>query len=417
MTGDATGSPGEAPGTVAGGPTLPEGRESTEGVERTEIVLVADTVLTPDTVLAPGWVHVAGDRVRATGTGTPASHLPRRTLTGHTILPGLVDVHCHGGGGSSYTDGDSDGAAAAAGVHRAHGTTSTVASLVTAPLDELERAVRALAELVDDGLLAGIHLEGPWLSASHCGAHDPALLRPPRADEVERLLAAGRGTITMVTLAPELAGGLDAIRRVTGHGAVAAVGHTDADYDTTRAAIDAGATVGTHLFNGMPGMHHREPGPAAALLEDERCRVELIADGHHVHGAMLRQAMRLAGQERYLLISDAIAATAAGDGRYRVGGLEVIVRDGQARVPGTGSLAGSTVTLHEALRRVTRATATPLAETASAATRTPAAVLGRTDIGTLAPGCLADLLVLDSSLDIAAVMHRGRWVPAAWGRT
>ncbi|WP_089300122.1 N-acetylglucosamine-6-phosphate deacetylase [Haloechinothrix alba] len=373
-------------------------------------VLRAGTVTTPTESHHHGWVHIVGDRVRQVGAGEPPVPAPVVHLPALTVLPGFVDAHTHGGGGFSYSDGDPDAAANAARTHLRHGTTSTVASLVSAPLESLERAVRALADLVDDGLLSGVHLEGPWLSERHRGAHAPEHLRPPRPEEVERLLTAGRGTISMVTLAPELDGGIDAVRRIVGHGAVAAIGHTDATYATTRRAIDAGATVGTHLFNGMRSTHHREPGPAVALTEDGRCRVELIADGHHLHDAMLRHAALVAGTDRVLLVSDSIAAAGAPDGRYRVGELDVVVRHGQARLATTGSLAGSTLTLDAAVRRFVEATGYPLGQAVRAASSTPARTLGLTDAGSLAPGHRADLVAVNDALRVEGVMRAGRWV-------
>ncbi|HET7519493.1 MAG TPA: amidohydrolase family protein, partial [Actinomycetes bacterium] len=270
-------------------------------------MLAGGRVVIPDQVLDPGWVEVVGDRLKAVGEG--ASPRPADVdLTGRLVVPGFVDLHVHGGGGGSYTNGDQQEAAEVAGFHRRHGTTTTMASLVSAELTELERVVAALADLVADGLLAGVHLEGPWLSPRQCGAHDPGLLRDPEGPEVERLLRAGRGTVRMVTLAPELDAGLAAVSRVVEAGAVAALGHTDATYAVTREALDAGATVATHLFNAMRPVHHREPGPVVALLDDPRATVEVIADGVHVHPAMVRRAVTTKGAGRVALVTDAMAA-------------------------------------------------------------------------------------------------------------
>src|SRR6266542_5147693 len=230
------------------------------------VLLEGARIVTPTRVLDPGWVEVAGDRIAAVGPGG--------TSTGLTVVPGFVDIHVHGGGGASFLTADRDEAARAVEFHRRHGTTTTLASLLTAPPDILEGQLSALADLCADGLLAGIHLEGPWLSDVRRGAHDPAFLRPPALPEVRRLLAAGGSALRMVTLAPELDGGLDAVRAVVAADAVAAVGHTDATYEVARASIDAGARLGTHLFNGMRPVHHREPGPVVALLEDDRVAIE-----------------------------------------------------------------------------------------------------------------------------------------------
>lgn len=363
----------------------------------------ADRVLTGDADLGPGWVEHRGAAILAVGAGTPARP-PDHRIEG-TLVPGFVDTHVHGGGGASFGDGDPEPAVA---FHRSHGTTTLVASLVSAPLDVLQRQVRLLSDLVDEGLLAGVHLEGPWLATDFCGAHDPAVLRDPEPADVARLLTAGAGTIRSVTLAPERPGALDAIRRIVDAGAVAAVGHTGATYATTRAAVAAGARVATHLFNAMPPAHHREPGPALALLEDERCSVELIADGVHLHGAVVRRAS--AGAARPVLVSDAMAAAGQPDGVYRVGEREVVVTDGRARLASSGAIAGSTIALDAAVRHAVGTAGVPLVRAVAAATRTPATLLGRSDIGVLAPGARADAVVLDGELRVSRVLHGGRWL-------
>jgi N-acetylglucosamine-6-phosphate deacetylase len=384
-------------------------------------VLANARVVTPRRVLEPGWLRVEDGRIAALGAGDPETVPPARAvdLGGAWVLPGFVDIHVHGGGGAAYTSGDPDDARAAAAFHRAHGTTTTVASLVTAGLDDLERAVRALAPLVGERVLAGLHLEGPYLSPSHAGAHDPALLRSPDPRELGRLLDAAGGTVRMVTVAPELRGGLELVRRTVAAGAVAAVGHTDATYDEARAAFDAGARVATHLYNAMRSLHHREPGLVAAALEDERVTVELIADGVHVHDAVAALAFGAAGPARTALITDAMAAAGMADGAYELGPMDVRVRDGVARLAGGGSIAGSTLTMDAALRRAVRALGVPIVDAARAASTTPARLLGlRT--GALEPGLDADLVVLGDELAVSSVMVRGTWAtgspPAEAGR-
>lgn len=284
-----------------------------------------------------------------------------------------------------------------------------MASLVTDRLPSLARSVHELAALVEDGLLAGIHLEGPWLSPRHAGAHDPSLLREPTPESVETLVAAAGGHLRMVTVAPELRGGLDAVRRLSAAGVVAAIGHTDATYDDARAALDAGATVGTHLFNAMRGLHHREPGPVTALLEHPDAYVELVADGVHLHPAVLRLA---ATRKHHLavLVTDAMAAAGAGDGDYALGALSVQVRDGVARLAGNGAIAGSTLTMAAAVRLAVQVAGLPIEDVVRAATASPAAMLGLSKVGSLRPGHRADLVVLDADLDVARVLHRGVWV-------
>jgi N-acetylglucosamine-6-phosphate deacetylase len=372
------------------------------------MLVSAGRVVTPARVFAPGWVLVEGERIADVGQGPP----PRPAdvdLPEATVVPGFVDAHVHGGGGASYDSGDPEDAATVARAHLAHGTTTIMASLVTDGPASLERSVRELAGLVDDGLLAGVHLEGPWLSPRHVGAHDPLLLSDPSPAAVEALIRAAGGHLRMVTLAPELPGGLDAVRRLTAAGVVAAIGHTDATYDDARAALDAGATVGTHLFNAMRGLHHREPGPVAALLEHPDAYVELIADGVHLHPAVLRLA---ASRKPHLavLVTDAMAAAAVGDGDYVLGAMPVHVRDGVARLADSGAIAGSTLTLADAVRFAVRTTGLPIEEVVRAATASPAAMLGLDRVGALRPGFSADLVVLDEDLVVRRVLRRGRWV-------
>jgi len=362
------------------------------------------------------WLRIDADHVLGTGdSGDPGDNgEPGDTvvdLGDALVVPGFVDLHGHGGGGGAYTTTDADEASAVADFHLRHGSTTAMASLVTAELDLIERQIRTLAPLVDDGILAGIHLEGPWLSYECRGAHDPALLRDPDPAEVDRLLRAGDGRIRMVTLAPERPGGLAAIRQVIQAGAIAAVGHTAADVDTTRQAVEAGASVATHLFNGMSPIHHRAPGPVVALLESPEVTVELIADGHHLHPAAIGFAVDHAGRDRVALITDAMAATGMGDGDYDIGGRPVSVRGGLVRLAGgTGSIAGSTLTTSAAARYVASTVGRSWHEVVTMAATTPARALGRTDIGSLEPGRRADLLVLGGDGELRGVMRAGRWV-------
>ena len=372
------------------------------------MLLAAGRIVTPARVFAPGWLLLDGDRVADGGPGAPP-RAPDADLGDATVVPGYVDAHAHGGGGAAFTDGSEDSVRTVVAAHLAHGTTTVTASLVTDAVDSLERSVRVLAEATRDGLVAGVHLEGPWLSPRHAGAHDAALLRAPDPADVDRLLAAGDGTVRMVTLAPELDGGPEAIRQLVGAGVVAAIGHTDATYDVARAALDAGAGVGTHLFNAMRGLHHREPGPVTALLEHPDAFVELVADGVHLHPAVLRLAAA-AKPHQALLVTDAMAAAAADDGDYRLGPLAVTVRDGVARLRDSGAIAGSTLTMAAAVRHAVLVAGLPLTDVVRAATTTPAAMLGLTRVGALRPGFAADLVVLDARLRVTAVMRGGRWV-------
>jgi N-acetylglucosamine-6-phosphate deacetylase len=370
-------------------------------------VLAASRLATPSEILTDGWVVIGGEQVLAVGDGPPPAP-PQEQILG-LVGPGFVDMHVHGGGGASFDGGDPAAASTVVRTHLARGTTTMLASVVTDSLDGLSASCSALADLADDGLVAGIHLEGPWLSPRRAGAHEPSLLVDPSPSALSRFVAAARGHLRMVTLAPELPGALPVISELAAAGVVAAVGHTDATYDETRAALDAGASAGTHLFNAMRPLDHREPGPVAALLGSS-AYLELVADGVHVHPAMLALAWR---DGRTALVTDAMAAAGAADGEYRLGALSVTVRDGVARLSATGAIAGATATLAESLRYATSvAGASPL-EALRAVTATPAAMVGLERVGTLSAGSYADLVVLSDDLAVERVMRRGVWLPLA----
>ncbi|MRH29068.1 N-acetylglucosamine-6-phosphate deacetylase [Microbacterium sp. SYP-A9085] len=368
--------------------------------------LVDDGSVTDD-----AWVAFAAGTVAARGTGAGWRELAPRAVDdahGAWLTPGFVDIHGHGGGGAAYDDGEAAIATARA-VHRAHGTTRAVISLVTAPIEDLAARAAVVAELAAaDPTVLGSHLEGPFLDVGHKGAHPASLLRAPDAAAIDRLLEAGAGTIRQVTLAPELPGGMAAIRRLSAAGVAVAVGHTDADDAAARAAFDAGATILTHAFNAMPGIHHRAPGPVVAALNDERVTLEVIADGTHVHPDVIRLLVQGA-PGRVALVTDAMAAAAAGDGEYNLGGLAVSVSGGVARLVEGGAIAGSTLTQDAAIRLMVTRVGMPLPAAVAAATAVPAAAVGVADrFGSLAPGRAADAVLLDDALTVRRV-----WVDGA----
>lgn len=353
-----------------------------------------------------GWVLFDGDGVVAAGVGHV--HPEADELVdgdGGCLVPGFVDIHGHGGGGAAFDSGV-DGILTGRALHRSHGTTRAVVSLVTATIDELAERVALVADLCDaDPTILGSHLEGPFLDPGHKGAHAESLLRAPDAASVDRLLEAGRGTIRQVTLAPERPGAFEAIARFTAAGVAVAVGHTAADTATTRQAFDAGATLLTHAFNAMPGIHHRAPGPVVAALRDERVTLEIIADGIHVDLGLIA-TLFAASPHRIALITDAMAAAGVGDGRYELGGLAVQVTDGVARLEVGGAIAGSTLTQDAALRNVVGA-GVPLADAVASLTEIPARAIGRPDLGRLDPGSPADAVLLDAGLRVQRVWVAG----------
>jgi N-acetylglucosamine-6-phosphate deacetylase len=365
------------------------------------MVRVSGQVVRPGAVV-PGHVEVDGSTIlsvdAAGGAGTDI------------IVPGFVDLHCHGGGGHTFTTGDVDSARAAAAFHQRHGTTTMLASLVSSPYELMREATAAYVPLVTEGVLAGVHFEGPYLSGVRCGAQNPEFLRDPSSAELTALIELGRGAVRMVTIAPELPGALAAVELLVGAGVIAALGHTDATYEQTLAGIAAGATVGTHVFNGMRPPHHREPGPVIALLGTEPMVCELIADGFHLHPGMLAFAARTAGPDRAALITDAMDAAGMPDGAYELGGQGVTVKDRVARLTRDGSIAGSTLTMDAALRK-TVAAGIPLPDASAMASTTPARALGLADeVGALEAGLRADLVVLSPDLQVKRVMRAGSWI-------
>ncbi|OIJ97821.1 N-acetylglucosamine-6-phosphate deacetylase [Streptomyces sp. MUSC 14] len=370
------------------------------------LVLTGARVVLPGGVVDDGRVSVEGTRI----TATAAESARAVDLSGHWVLPGFVDIHNHGGGGASFS-GTAEDVLTAIHTHRTHGTTTLVASTVTDEMDLLATQAGLLSELAEQGEIAGIHFEGPFISPCRKGAHSEELLRDPDPAEVRKLIDAARGKAKMVTLATELPGGVDSVRLLAEHGVIAAVGHTDATYEQTVEAIDAGATVATHLFNAMPPVGHRSPGPITALLEDERVTVELINDGTHLHPAALELAFHHAGASRVAFITDAMDAAGAGDGRYLLGPLEVEVSEGVARLVHGGSIAGSTLTLDRAFRRAVTIDRLSVEDAVTALSVNPARLLGLSDrIGSLEPGKDADLVVFDADFALKGVMRRGEWV-------
>ncbi|WP_374205087.1 N-acetylglucosamine-6-phosphate deacetylase [Streptomyces sp. TRM72054] len=373
----------------------------------TPTVLAGANVVMPTGTVKDGRVTVDGTRIAATAP----ENAQVIDLTGHYVVPGFVDIHNHGGGGASFTSGTVDDVLKGIHTHRLHGTTTLVASTVTGDMDSLTHRAGLLSELAEQGEIAGIHFEGPFISPCRKGAHAEDLLRDPEPAQVRKLIDAARGRAKMLTLATELPGGIDSVRLLVEHGVIAAVGHTDATYEQTVEAIDAGATVATHLFNAMPALGHRAPGPIAALLQDDRVTVELINDGTHLHPAALELAFCHAGADRVAFITDAMDAAGFGDGRYMLGPLEVEVSEGVARLVEGGSIAGSTLTLDRAFKRAVTIDRLPVEDVVRALSANPARLLGMDDrIGSLEPGKDADLVVLDADFDLKGVMRRGAWV-------
>lgn len=329
-------------------------------------------------------------------------------------VPGFVDLHNHGGNGGSFPNGDYDQCRAAARFHRAHGTTTLIASMVSGTQAELCARAELLATLADEGDIAGIHMEGPFIAAAKCGAQDPSRIVPGNPDFFRAVIDAARGHLRSITFAPETQAAAELLEVCAEHDIIASLGHTEADYETTlrvmEQAKDLGVTVtGTHLFNAMPPIHHRAPGTVAALLTGSKAGdagVELIADGVHLADGTVDMAYN----RRAFAVTDAMAAAGMADGSYELGSLPVTVTDGVARVD-SGAIAGGTSTLAQQFARFA---ARHGAEEAVRFTSTTAAdVLGDKDIGRLAPGKRANLVGLNAQFEPMRVIADGIDITAA----
>lgn len=389
---------------------------------------VRGRVVTPDAVLDDGVVLLDGDRILAVGPARElgAGGAGAEVLDAGYVLPGLVDLHNHGGGGASFPDAtDARTALRAVREHRRHGTTTLLASLVTARPEELRARTRTLVELCEAGEVAGIHYEGPFLSAARCGAQNPAAIQAPDAGLTAELLELGRGHVVTMTIAPEGDGVRDVLAALVAGGALPSFGHTDADPAATRAALDAAAellaaagavrsrrpTV-THLFNGMRPLAHRDPGPIPEMLSAaarRRAVVELIGDGVHLAPSLVRDVYEIVGRDGAVLVTDAMAAAGMADGDYELGGLPVTVAGGVARLRDGGAIAGGTAHLIDVVRTTWRV-GVPLVDAVCMASAGPAAVLGRPDVGALAAGLRADVVLTDAELRPVTVLRGGEVV-------
>ena len=369
-------------------------------MDATSRIIHGATIIDADGARPDAWVVIADGAVRAAGLDDGWRARPEAATAvvtdaaGGILAAGFLDLHTHGGGGAVAEEG-ADAMLRSRAMHRTHGTTRALVSLVSNPLHSLVGGLAQVrAAMERDPSILGAHLEGPFLAPGRRGAHAAEYLLEPTAAAVDQLIAEGEGVLRQVTIAPELPGALDAVQRFLDAGVVVAIGHTECDAATARAAFDRGASLLTHLFNAMPPLHHREPGPALAALLDPRVTVELIADEIHVHPDMVAAAFALA-PGRVALITDAMAAAGVGDGAYKLGDLEVIVKQGVATVAGTDTIAGSTLTQDVALRN-SIAAGVPVAAAIAALTSTPERVLGL-PASRIRVGDVADLVLFDQA--------------------
>lgn len=372
---------------------LPNGAVKVEGGKITEIIRDADALSAADT---DGYEIV--------------------DLQGQLLLPGFVDVHVHGGGGYDAMHGDAEHIRGMSSYHAAHGTTSLLVTTLTADRPSIERAVVSILEAIEQGVdgadIAGIHLEGPFISPARCGAQHPAHVREPSVEELASYIRLAKGNVRLLTIAPERPQALEVIRYAVQQGVTVSLGHSDATLEEIRAAVRSGARHVTHMFNGMRPLHHREPGVAGAAMMLDELAVELICDGYHVHPELIDFIFRVKPRERVVLVTDAVSAAGLPDGDdYHLGGLPCYKKDGQVRLKSTGDLAGSCLTMDAALRHAMAYTGLALSEVLPALTINPARQAGISSRkGLIAPGMDADLIVLDNSYEVVATYVRGRLV-------
>jgi N-acetylglucosamine-6-phosphate deacetylase len=388
------------------------------------IVIHADRAITPFEEIADAVIVVQGAKIVAFGQrGT--IELPRGgreiVMRGKTAVPGFVDVHIHGAGGHDVMEGTAEALDIVAATVARHGTTSFVATTVTASEMETCESVSGIARFILNASksvpretvaeILGVHFEGPFISRAKRGVHPSEWIAAPSPEMLANFLKESRGTALIITLAPELPGAMELIPAARQAGLVVSLGHTDATYEQAMTAIEAGATHAAHVFNAMRAFSHRGTGILGAVLTSPRISAELIADGVHVDEAAMRILIELKSLDRVILVSDGISATGMPDGKYRLGLFEVRVTGGTCR-NAEGKLAGSTLTLDRALKNIV-AMGVPLPWALRMVTSNPARQIGFGERkGILAPGADADIVFLNEKLDVSGVMTRG--VASSW---
>ncbi|RED56821.1 N-acetylglucosamine-6-phosphate deacetylase [Cohnella lupini] len=374
--------------------------------------IVNAKIVTPTGTIDKGSLSVTDGIITSIGTEDNPISSPAETIDAHGnwVIPGFVDVHVHGGAGHDFMDADEDGIAAIAKFHAVHGTTSLLATTLTASREDLTGILELVSIYKSKPMpyarIVGVHLEGPFVNVKWKGAQNPEYIVPPRVEWLDEWVARFPGLIKIQTLAPESEGALEYIDKLALNGIVPSCGHTDATYDQIIAAADHGLRHAVHTFNAMKPLHHREPGTVGAVLTDDRIMAEVIADGHHVHPAAIKLITRAKGTSNVILVTDAMSAAGMPDGDYELGGLPVRMSCGVARLKEADSLAGSTLTMISAVRYLVREVGVSLEDASRMASGNPARQLGMDGVtGSLEVGKAADFLLLDSSLEIS-----GTWI-------
>ncbi|WP_261302116.1 N-acetylglucosamine-6-phosphate deacetylase [Paenibacillus andongensis] len=388
-----------------------------------ELVISGAKIVTEQGIIERGILHVKDGFIAFVGDMSqwdPSSAgSAARSVDAHGswLLPGFIDVHVHGGYGADFMDSNPETLDIITRFHALHGTTSMLATTMTATREAIDRVLgevdRYKSQEMPYAQLLGVHLEGPFISPKWAGAQDPNLMVPPQLSWIEDWHERYPQLMKQLTLAPEREGGLEMIAWLRDHGIVAACGHTDATYADIQSAVREGLTHAVHTYNAMKPLHHREPGTVGAILTDERVSGEVIADGHHVHPAAIRLLAMVKQPHGLLLITDAMSAAGLGDGQYELGGQAVTVQSGVARLTEGGALAGSTLTMIEALRFMVREVGVSVEDASRFASGNPARLLRlEASHGSIAQGKQADLLLVSPELELEHVWVRGKEITA-----
>ncbi|HMV85914.1 MAG TPA: N-acetylglucosamine-6-phosphate deacetylase [Blastocatellia bacterium] len=386
------------------------------------LAIIGGKIVTPQTIIENGTVLCEDGKVQFVGSARDAQPEPGSQIidaTGGVVMPGFIDTHFHGSGGDDVMANGSEGIRRISRALLKFGTTGYLATTIAARHDELMKAIEdtRAAEAADNHTpeaaeVLGLHIEGPYINLKFKGAQPIAGIRDPNFDECRELFAAADGRIKIMTMAPELPGAVELIRFLKANGAEASLGHSEADYDTALAAIDAGATRATHLYNAMSGVHHRKPGLASACLNEPGIQAELICDGVHVHPRMAQLAWHAKGREGLTLITDATAAQGVGDGRFTLGDFQIEVRGPLCTLLDGVTIAGSVLTMNAAVGNAMAFTGMSLIDAAHTASLAPARVCGVADRkGSIEIGKDADLAILNADFSVSHTVRAGQ---VAW---
>ena len=363
------------------------------------MIIQANSAVIADRLVGQTWLEISGGLIQSINSGVNSA--PDQIVDG-VLIPGFVDIHCHGGGGKYFSALSPGEIHSVIETHRGHGTTSLMASLVSEPIEKIKDQIRRLKPFYESGQIMGIHLEGPYLAHARCGAHDPELLINPELNEIKELLEIAQGAIKMITIAPELPDAIEAIKYLVSAGVTVAIGHTDGVFADAASATNSGATVVTHFMNAMD-KSLSDGSLAAFVIADERLSIELILDGKHIPFLTAQEIYSALGS-RTIFVTDAMAAAGSTDGNYTIGTLPVTVTEGAARLTSNGKLAGSVLTMDSVFINAIDSLGLSVAEAVQATSSRAAQRLGLNDCGSIAVGNRADLLSYDPTKNAITVI-------------